>query len=491
MKSFKNAIKIINKTYSLKYNYVLKFNFCNIKIKFTLDNTTNYNIKENTLNKEVISVNDNNNNNNNNKLIPNKTNNININIIDEAKEYKIKEDSSKELIKELNIKELSTHLKFKEEIKEVILNDKQEEYFNKTGIVIKTNKNDLFFKSNLDPHNYLINYRDKDYKVDIEEVLNKDLYEKQRTVDFLVENNKDEVNKLLSSYNNKYINYIKKNKFLYKIYENPYISYKNNKNKSKFNIFNNANSSFLTLRNKTITNTCLLSILIVILYNISPLLLILLPYHIFKLINNFYFLNSLIHEIYIDNDKQKLYIRNFNFLGFEKNPNYIRKTDIIKCKVLKDVYYNKYLNLSNKLTNKEKNNINNKNALIDKNTKDIFYTFYRILTPLGIYHLPADASFQSENTIEDLTINVLNGDIDKVVNYDYTNIEKVEQDKYNNYILAKKIYHNKRYEYFITEEEKLQKLYCKYEDNFDFEDFDQTHRLKDKSDGYYVNNSYR
>ncbi len=208
LKIDKSSIKMFVNSY--KY-FFSKFKFSTNKNEaiINIDKNSNLNIKENKENKNVKEV---------------KSDKSLEELKKEAVEdYKIFEDSTVESINKLKKYgiNLENHLNLKNEVKEIINNDKQQEYYEKTGIVVLERKN-TFTLSNLDPHNYLVKYRDKNYKVDIKEVLTRDLYEKQRVVDNFVEENKEKANFMLNSHENRFKVFSNKNTFLYLVYKNPY-----------------------------------------------------------------------------------------------------------------------------------------------------------------------------------------------------------------------------------------------------------------------------
>src|SRR5690606_13635242 len=108
--------------------------------------------------------------------------------------YKIFDDSVAPTVEKLkeDVPEISKHTEFREYIKSIIDQDKQEELLRKEGLVILKQKTDVLHKYGIDMHHYK-NYQDREYEVDIQEVLTKDLFEKQRVVDNFVEENKEKI----------------------------------------------------------------------------------------------------------------------------------------------------------------------------------------------------------------------------------------------------------------------------------------------------------
>jgi hypothetical protein len=96
----------------------------------------------------------------------------------DVEKYKVFEDSIGPTVDRIKdeVPEIANHKEFRDYIDKIILENKQEELLNKEGIVILRQKSDVLQKYNVDLHNYK-NYQDRDYEVDIEEVLTKDLFE--------------------------------------------------------------------------------------------------------------------------------------------------------------------------------------------------------------------------------------------------------------------------------------------------------------------------
>jgi hypothetical protein len=370
----------------------------------------------------------------------------------EAEEYEVYKDSVKETVEKLGIKEIEGHIKLQEKIKEIILNDKQDEFFKETGIIIQTKKEDAFFRSGLDSHNYLVKFRDKEYKVDIEEVLNKDLFEKQRVYDDLVEENKDKIKLLNGSFENNLHKYVNFNRDSYLIYQNPF---------SDSTILNNEKSHL----HKNIMLSLLLSGIISLI--IHPACCIVLSKLYYNIIRKMFFFNNLIHEIRIDSSKQNALFRLYNFLGFEKPIYNSKKVQITQnlC-VLKDKY-----NLN---TNESKFNL-----------------FYQVTNGRRRFLLSADSESQSDNTNQDLTLYVLNGDVKSIVNYDFTYFENKSLEEYNEYVKIMKEQARLKNTVYLSKEDRLEQDYSRFRKNSDFEDYNQSRIIKDKGEGFYIDNGYR
>ena len=370
----------------------------------------------------------------------------------EAEEYEIYKDSVKETVEKLGIKEIEGHIKLQEKIKEIILNDKQDEFFQETGIIIQTKKEDAFFKSGLDSHNYLVKYRDKDYKVDIEEVLNKDLFEKQRVYDDLAEDNKDKIIKLKGSFENNLQKYVNSNRNSYLIYQNPFsesIELKNEK---------------LKLHKKLILSLLLSGIISILIHPVGCVVLSKLYYDI---IIKMLFFNNLIHEIRIDSSKQTALVRLYNFLGFEKPIYNSKKIQITQdvC-VLKDKY-----------------------SLNTNNSK--FNLFYQVTNGRRRFLLSADSETQSDKTNQELTLSVINGDLKSIVNYDFTDFENKSLEEYNEYVNMMKEQARQKNMVYLSKEDRLEQDYSRFRKNSDFEDYNQSRIIKDKGEGFYIDNGYR
>lgn len=370
----------------------------------------------------------------------------------EAEEYEIYKDSVKETVEKLGIKEIEGHIKLQEKIKEIILNDKQDVFFQETGIIIQTKKEDAFFKSGLDSHNYLVKYRDKDYKVDIEEVLNKDLFEKQRVYDDLAVDNKDKIIKLNGSFENNLQNYVNFNRNSYLIYQNPFSESLELKNEK------------LKLHKKLILSLLLSGIISILIHPVGCVILSKLYYDI---IIKMLFFNNLIHEIRIDSSKQNALVRLYNFLGFEKPIYNSKKIQITQdvC-VLKDKY-----------------------SLNTNNSK--FNLFYQVTNGRRRFLLSADSETQSDKTNQELTLSVINGDLKSIVNYDFTDFENKSLEEYNEYVNMMKEQARQKNMVYLSKEDRLEQDYSRFRKNSDFEDYNQSRIIKDKGEGFYIDNGYR
>lgn len=430
---------------------------------------------------------------------------------------------SVEKLKKIGIN-IEDQIKFREEMKEIINNDKQHEYFEKTGIMILQNKN-AFTMSNLDPHNYLVKYRDKNYKVDIKEVLTRDLYEKQRVVDKYVEERKEKVKLMLNSHENRFKVFSNKNTFLYLVYKNPYSKDLIHNFEVKVRLGIISSLAFIAISGST------LSLL-------APFAVI----DLLKAIKAIYFHRKIVDEIYLYPDKTKVLIHTFK--PFSHNSIYKRKFEEIKdINVLKNEYTNEFSSIYTKSSSDEINldlNSNSsffsikKSRSIFKNLNKIFnnefmplYTisnwifnlfsksnkttlnqsknelsdnlinenkfisFHQINTNKNLYFLPK-SNKQHSLTYEDLTLKILNGDFEAVANYDFTNLENMYMDSYNEYVKLKKYEKFLNGESYTSELEKLEIKYCDYDQNNDFKADDKDDFYKrDKSNGYFIDNGYR
>lgn len=401
-------------------------------------------------------------------------------IIDKSlvNEYKIYENSTKESIEMNKINEVSQHNDFITTVKDIASNENQMEFFNKTGIVIKFQSNDAFIKSGLDSYNYLRKYRDRDYKVDINEVLNRDLWEKQRVYDSYIEEeeNKEKLTKLIGSYENMLVNFIKTNKYDCFIYENPYF------NKE---IFKKSKKSFY----KKLSFTCLLTFLTSVLVNpIINVLFILLYKEIFE---KALFFNSLIHEIRIDSTKNNVLIRKFNFLGLERPVSTQTKIQInSQFKLFKEKYiFNKNSLVFNRKNQKNPENYDENKEKPEK--KGDFHEFYEVMFGKNRFFLPSDAVSQSNKTNEELTLLLLNGEIEKIAKFDYSQSEKEGEEEYNDMVNKKKEYCKRNYRSYQSKEDIMQMDYCRYKRNWNFSQYKQGSMLKDITNGYYIDNGYK
>lgn len=452
--------------------------------------------------------------------------------------YRVFEDSVAETVQKISkeVPEIASHDKFRAFIQEAIENDMQEELKNKEGLIILKKKSNPLIKYGIDYHHYR-NYADRDYQVDIQEVLEKDLFEKQRVIDSYVEENKEKINEILGYYENK-IKYTKFNKFSYLIYQNGYLL---KMNKLRINFL------------KQIVSTGILSAALSI---ANPLYcLILIPEYI-SILYTMFVLNRTIDQIILTENKQSVKIRNFNFLGLRReipgrnyaiaNIRYFNKfentvlnlndkgfsfvTRLLwrmfkpQNKAVKNINENdtnkdndgksnkkeeqedkakkeqkKNIYSGNKNSeNKEKENFNeaNENNLNNKNSNKIldnFQTFHMITANGDVFYLPADLSQQHVDTNEELLLDILNNNYKKVLEFDYSEYQDRSTQFYEMVENWKKEYAKKTHEEYYTKEEKLQKEYSKYIGNRDFTEKNTQMTLKrtDGLDGTFIDNGYR
>ena len=406
--------------------------------------------------------------------------------INEAIKYKIFENSTVELINELkvDIPQISEHIQFQEYIKNIINNDLQEEALNKSGLVILKDKTNIMHKYNIDPHNYLKVYQDREYDIDIKHELNKDLFEKQRVVDSFVEENKQKLNSLIGYYNNKF-KYFKHNKYVYLVYQNRYVS------------DNLGRIQRLLLKNMMING-----ILSVLLCCITPKLLVLQLIEYLILISNMSMLNNTVDQIYLNYAKDSVFIRKLNFLGFRKSE-FNHKVDINSLFLLSDdkVKINKYLNLENnswfntfgflKDLFISKETINSRSDTV----KDKFIKFHKVKANVNVYFIPADITNQDPSTNEELLLLILNKEQDKIDKYDYTPFEFRFDLIYAEFINEKKAFYKAKYQTYVSKEDELKVEYSNIRPNRDYGDSPYTSVYKRSDDiaidGGYIDNGYR
>ena len=412
-----------------------------------------------------------------NKILP-----LGSNIAEDAVKYKIFENSSPSAIEKLKteVPEISGHLEFQQWVKSIIDQDKQEEVFKSQGILILKSRQDIFHKFNVDMHNYR-KFHDREYEVDIEEVLTKDLFEKQRNVDTFVEENKENINNLIGYYNNRF-KHLKYNKFNYLIYQNNYLD------------------QMKWIKLKFLTNISSVFVLSLILYLSNPYFLFFLIPEYTAIIFYCHFLNNLVDQIILCENKQNIILRTLNFLGFRKEyPNYTHQ--ILQISYY-EKFYNRILNLSDKgwfLTTRLIRRIFRKNkkqekkdAVVDKNMDD-FKVFHIIRSNNKFYYIPADLSKQHPDTNEELILNILNKNQKFVHEYDYTTYEDRVGKLKEAFEKYKKEYAKKSHGMYVTEREKLQAEYSNMAGNRDFADDhnELTHKRNDGLDGTFINNGYR
>lgn len=388
--------------------------------------------------------------------------------------YKVFQDSLPKTVEDIKkeVPEIAKHLEFREWINSIIDQDKQDETLKLQGLVVLKQRKDIFYKYGIDTHNYR-KFHDRDYEVDIKHELTKDLYENQRVLDNIVEENKEQINKLLGFYNNS-IKHTQYNKYAYLIYDNNYLLNKNLKKIKTEMIKNILGVSF--------ASTCLAFI--------NPYLLFLLLPEYYALLKMFFLLNNLVDQIVLTNTKSSVLFRTFNFLGF--------RTEFAKANIdILKIYYDKkikndFLKLNDKgiffITRLLRRQFKKENKQLDN-----FSDFHRVKSSGRTFYIPADLSTQSGNTNEELISAIMNNNLKFVMEYDYSDYEN-SLDQLNeimeNY---KKELAKKSHEIYVTEEDRLKQEYSKYFPNRDFDDlkFEGTLKRTDGHDGLFINNGYR
>jgi len=417
--------------------------------------------------------------------------------------YRVFEDSVKETVERISkeVPEISEHVKFRNYINEIIDKDMQDELRNKEGLIILKKKSDPLIKYGIDYHHYR-NFHDRDYIVDLKEVLEKDLFEKQRIIDDYVEENREKINEVLGYYENR-IKFTKFNKFSYLIYQNNYLP--------KIN----------SLRLNFFKQISLTGILTAALSLSNPMYcLILIPEYV-SIIFTMFVLNKTIDQIILTENKQNLRIRTFNFLGLRKEipGNTYEITSIRYMNKFQNVVLNlndrgflfvtrllwrilKPIKNKNEKFNKEEEQKttgkkNSNRGESDNIKKDIildnFQSFHMIFANGNIFYLPADLSKQHEDTNEELLLEILNNNNQNILEYDYSEYEDRSTQLYELVENWKKEYAKKSHETYLTKEEKLQREYSKYNGNRDYSDKNTELTLKrnDGIDGTFVDNGYR
>jgi hypothetical protein len=390
------------------------------------------------------------------------------------------------------VPEISDHIKFRYYIKNLINSDKQEEALRKEGLVILKNKLDPFHKYEIDTHHYR-KFHDRDYEVDVQEVLTKDLYEKQRVLDDYVEENKKRLNDLIGYYNNQF-KFTKYNKYSYLIYQNNYLK---SMKKLKMNLIKNISS---------------VSILSLVFYLSNPYLMLLLMPEYFSLFYSFYFMNGVVDQIILLDNKQFVKFRTFNFLGFRKeypsqSINILKhfysgkvKNDVINLndkgfffttRLLRRYFGAKNDGNKNSVEGAENLEKNSKNN--NKSTSDNFVHFHKIRITGKSFFIPADLSTQNQDTNEELVLYVINNNLKFVMEYDYSTYEDRANTIHNLADQYQKEYARKHGTTYTTKEELLQEEYSDFLPNRDFTDtkYELTLKRPDTVDGTFINNGYR
>jgi hypothetical protein len=403
---------------------------------------------------------------------------FNKNTLHDAIRYKVFEDSIGPAVENIKkeVPEIQGHKEFRDWVDSVIDQDKQDEVLKTNGILILRKKTDPFFKYGIDTHNYR-KFHDREYEIDVEEVLNKDLFEKQRVVDDFVEQNKHIMNDLIGYYNNRF-KHAQHNKFSYLIYHNGYT--KKDFRLLRLNLF------------KNIIITTGLSTFIG--FMVHPILLVLLVQRYYSILYSFHILNNSVHEIILLENKLDIIIRKFNFLGFRKEyPKQIN--EITNISYLGKIY-NKYINIKengwfNYLTNKFNNKGNTNNEQSSKVNN--FMHFHKFKIDRKTYYIPADLSNQHPETNEELILAILNKNIKFITEYDYSKYEDRMNAIEESIEQFNKESYRKSHSVYYTKKDKLREEYSNFKNNRDYADeyYNVTLKRTDGLDGTYVDNGYR
>lgn len=387
--------------------------------------------------------------------------------------YKIFEDSVKTTVENIKdeIPEISKHVEFRDWVNEIVESGKQDEVLMEHGIVILKQKSDLIHKYGIDMHNYR-NFQDREYEVDIQEVLTKDLFENQRVVDNFVEENKDKINELVGYYQNKY-RFTKHNRFAYLIYKNNY------------------EKSMGTIKFNLIRQIIAVSAASLVLTVINPYLLLLIIPEYYALYYTSKLLNNLVHEIILTEDKETVMLRKYNFMGFKRDyPKYAHT-------ILSINYINKFRNEIFQLKDKGFFFITRLLRRYFKKSSstvhDNFTEFHHIKIGSKSFYIPADSSVQHRDTNEYILLCILNRQLSDVLEYDYSAYEDkmaIVQEGLENY---KKEMAKKSHKFYISEEDKLKAEYCNFKPNRDYADqkYDLALKRPDDINGVYIDNGYR
>jgi hypothetical protein len=404
-----------------------------------------------------------------NKIIPIES--LDSKAINDILKYKIFEDSVAPTVDKLTteVPEIAKHKEFVNWVKDVIDQDKQEEVLQKQGLVILKHKTDILHKYGIDIHNYK-KYQDRDYEVDIEELLTKDLYAKQRVIDSFIEANKDKINELIGYYQSKIGKATRLNKYSYLIYQNNYTD------------------KMYFIKKGLLSNLAATAGLSVALYLFNPMLLLLLIPDYASILYTSTLLNNLVDQVILLEDKKTVVIRKFNFLGFRRELP-ANTIDILNIEYRKKIK-NPFLSLENGLffiTRLFRRLLNGGNRKYNN-----FKGFHNLIINSRNFYIPADNETQHEDTDEKLILAVMNKDIKFLANFDYSEFEdRLTQlnkslEEYNRELAAKS--HNS----YFSEEDRLRMKYSKFLPNRDFKDIKYQSTLKRKDDtDEYIDNGYR
>ena len=129
----------------------------------------------------------------------------------------------------------------------------------------------------------------------------------------------------------------------------------------------------------------------------------------------------------------------------------------------------------------------------NRDGKDNFQRFYKFKIDYKSYYIPCDLTTQNSSTNEELTLHILNKEIGKILEYDYSNYEESYTQLYNKFVNYLKEKSKKSHKMFLTKEDKTKKIYQNFHPNRDFSDtrYFETLKRPDEINGEYIDNGYR
>jgi len=283
-------------------------------------------------------------------------------------------------------------------------------------------------------------------------------------VDKFLQQNENDRKTLHGYYENTYRK-AKMNEMAYFIYNNPYT-------------MSDIRRVYLLSAFSTIMASATLAL-------IHPALLLLLSSEYYKVIRFGNILRNTCQLVGIAANKRQAYVVTYNFLGFEKK--FKLETEFIRNIKYEGEYVNNYFNIG------DFGLFPTISSYLRPNTKPSsrFRYFHKFSFNGRSLYISKDHKDSSENIKdEDLLLALMQGNLHRIYNYDYTEMEK-EGDKLMTEIEEELRQDAKRRgKTYYSENDKKKKEYMDYYPNRDFYTSEEL-KLKKFDDGTFIDNGYR
>ena len=360
---------------------------------------------------------------------------------------------------------IRSHGIFNKYIEKIVDQGKQDELFWEQGLEIKRHKDEFFVSMGID-YGKFRKYADREYEVDVVHEKTRDLFEKQRVVDQMQQENKEKIDSML----NFYAGVVKKsvhNKYAYLIYVSTY--------------------SIKEFSHIQIRHFMTIVISAAVMLLLKPIALAALVPEMYGFVRASFFLSGVCNKIVLNSDKCSFKIQTYGLFGHERTD--YRPTSFS----VNDVYYHGVI--TNEFINSQDFAWSFIGRLLTRKPKanDGFRKFHKFEVNSRTFYIPADSSTRHEDTNETLLLNILNADLSQLLDFDYSPYEATQESRLREFYSWLKDYYKKNHMHYVTPEEKEKQMFQKFWANRDFSDefYSVTHVEVDKKEGTYVNNGYR